>query len=66
VAVVTLTSCALAVAAIAALLLIVLGRTVFWAITDLWADQKTFAWSNTRTKERGVAAGAVLRDAALV
>jgi O-antigen/teichoic acid export membrane protein len=52
--------------AMAALLLIVLGRTVFWAITDLWADQKIFAWSYTRTKVKGVAAGAVLCAATLV
>lgn len=46
--------------AMAALLLIVLARTVFWATTDLWADRQIFAWKYTGTKLRGLAVGVLV------
>ncbi len=42
--------------ALAALILIVLGRTVFWLLTDLWADRTVFAWAHSAPKLRGVLA----------
>jgi O-antigen/teichoic acid export membrane protein len=42
--------------ALAALLLIVLTRAVFWLITDLQADRLVFGWAHSATKLRGVLA----------
>jgi O-antigen/teichoic acid export membrane protein len=53
--------------ALVALLLIVLARTAFWAVTDLWADRRLFGWVYTGIKLRGILAGAVgLAAAALL
>lgn len=42
--------------ALAALVLIVAARTVFWLITDLWADRSVFGWAHSAPKLRGVLA----------
>lgn len=42
--------------ALAALVLIVLARTVFWLLTDLQADRLVFGWAHSATKLRGVLA----------
>jgi O-antigen/teichoic acid export membrane protein len=42
--------------ALGALTLIVVGRALFWLMTDLWADRSVFAWGHSATKARGVLA----------
>lgn len=40
--------------ALASLLLIVLTRTVFWVVTDAWADRILFGWAHIALKLRGL------------